>query len=164
MTSSIWIKSGETPDRHKLCEYAARLVNPLAAAVGHLLNRHHFHLKKVPMIQMDYPRGLRVKVAGTPVATRDTASSNIAIHWRGYSLRTPSRNAAGTFGAGTVPFSGFVFVHAARDDMQRRRQICLASCVVSTAVEDAAEAQMETARPTPTTAPCLGHDRAESER
>ena len=35
-------------------------VNPYTAAVGHTLNRHHFHLKIVQMIQMDYPRGLRV--------------------------------------------------------------------------------------------------------
>ena len=40
---------------------ASLRVNPyMAAVVGDLLNRHHFHLKKVRVIQMDYPRGLRV--------------------------------------------------------------------------------------------------------
>lgn len=29
---------------------------PLGSRVSHLLNRHHFHLKKVCMIQVDYPR------------------------------------------------------------------------------------------------------------
>ena len=38
------------------------------STVGHLLNRDHLHLKKVTMIQMNYPRGLRVTVTDARVA------------------------------------------------------------------------------------------------
>ena len=47
----------DLPERKK--RYTSKRVEE--EVVGHLLNRHCFHLRKEPMIQMDYPRGVRVK-------------------------------------------------------------------------------------------------------